>query len=71
VEVWEDNWEAIALYRKYASQWRMNGRGPAALDMGIFFHELDRKGVNGAEYDEMVGKLSIIESAALKWIYRS
>ena len=71
MEVWEENWGAIALYQKYSTQWRMSGNGPAALDLTVFFHELDRKGVANAEYDEMVDKLSVIESAALKWIYRS
>jgi len=70
VEVWDENWDVLLLYRQFASQWRMGGHGPAALDFTVFFHELDRKGVSADEYDEYVDKLRIIESNAIKWIYR-
>jgi hypothetical protein len=71
VEVWEENWFVIQLYRRFASQWRVGSRGASSLDMTIFFHELDRKGVNETEYDDTIAKLSVIEDSALVWIHRS
>jgi hypothetical protein len=69
-EVWDENWDVLSLYRQYSTQWRMGGHGPAALDFLVFFHELDRKRVSEDEYDDYVDKLQIIESEAIKWIYR-
>lgn len=66
VDVWEENWDVIHLFAKYSSQWRTSMDGAYALDMAIFFHELDRKKVPEDLYDEMVWKLGVIESAALK-----
>lgn len=70
VEVWDDNWDAIELYDRFSTQWRMSMHGPAALDYTVFFHELDRKGVDEETYDRVVSQLRIIENEAIKWIYR-
>ena len=70
VQVWDDNWDVLLLYRQYRSQWRVGMNGPFALDMNVFQHALDRKQVSGEQYDEMIFKLSIVESEALKWLHR-
>lgn len=70
VEVWDENWDSILLYRKFSTQWRMSASGPAALDMTVFFHELDRKGVDELTYDITLSQLLVIENEALKWIHR-
>lgn len=71
VEVWEDNWDVIELFRLYSRQWRMAMNGPVALDYTVFHHELDRKGVPEDEYDKIVWQLKIVEEQALKWIHRN
>ena len=69
VDVWEENWDVIELYRQYSSQWRMAMNGPVALDFTVFHHELDRKRVPDELYDVYVWKLKTIEQSALKWIH--
>lgn len=70
VDVWEDNWDAIELFRCYSTQWRIGPNGPVALDMTVFLHELDRKGVEEERYDRIVLQLRLVEAEALKWIHR-
>lgn len=71
IEVWEENWDVLELYRQYSTQWRMAANGPVALDFAIFLHELDRKRVEESQYDRMVMQLRMIETEALKWIHKS
>lgn len=66
VVLWDENWDVFHLYLKYARQWRCGAAGPIGLDMTVFHHALDRKGIKGDEYDEFVDLLSVIESAALE-----
>lgn len=69
-EVWEENWDAIALYSLNQSQWRMGPSGPYAFDMMVYRHELDRRQYDRDTYDEMLWALSVIEQAALEAIDR-
>lgn len=41
-----------------------------SLDMNIFHHALDRKGVTGDEYDDFIANLQIIEKTALRCIHK-
>lgn len=66
VDVWDENWDVLHLFIRNSNQLRMSMGGPYALDMMVFFHELDRKKVPDDEYDEMVGKLAVIEATAIK-----
>ena len=70
VDVWDENWDVLHLYRTYDTQWRVGMGGPTGLDMMVFLHELDRKNVPDDIYDDMVWKLSIIETAALKQMHK-
>jgi hypothetical protein len=45
--------------------------GPTGLDYNVLFHELDRKGIAGDDYDEMLAAIRIIESTALDAIHQS
>lgn len=67
VEVWDENWDVVCLFSTFSKQIRYSGMGVATgLDMSIFLHELDRKGITGDEYDEFVDDLGTIERAVLK-----
>lgn len=70
VDVWEDNWPVLMLFKKYSTQWRAGMGGAFALDMNIFQHELTRKKVPDATFDTMIEQLSVIEGEALKWLHR-
>lgn len=43
--------------------------GPIGLDFTVFHHALDRKKVEGDEYDQFLDDLRIIERAALIQIH--
>lgn len=64
-EVWDCNWDVLALYAIYSTQWRAGAGGLYGLDFNVFHHALDRKGINGAVYDQWIADLMVIESAAL------
>lgn len=40
--------------------------GPVGLDYAVIQHELDRQGVSGEEYDDLLDRLRVIEAAALE-----
>lgn len=56
----------LHLFIRFSSQWRAGAMGVIGLDMTVFFHELDRKKVPEDTYDEMLWKLSVIETAAMQ-----
>ncbi len=65
VDVWPENWDALQLFIRFSTQWRFGMAGPAGLDYGVVLHEMDRTGVAGPEYDDLLAKLRVIEQAAL------
>lgn len=68
--MWEENWDVLALFQRYMTQWRASARGPIGLDFTVFHDALDRKGIKGDAFDEFVIKLRIIETQALHNIYK-
>lgn len=70
VEVWEENWPAIQLFMRYRTQWRMGMGGPVGLDYAVILHDLGRRGLSQSEHDDLMGKLQVIEDAALSQIHR-
>lgn len=71
VEVWDEHWEALMLFRQFSSQWRFGMNGPAALDLNVFQHALDKRGVSGDDYAQIMDDLSVIEGAALTQIHKT
>lgn len=70
VEVWDELLDVIFLFQQYDTQWRMGPGGPIGLDMSVFHHALDRKGIADDEYDEYIANLGIIESQALMNLHK-
>lgn len=66
--MWPENWPPIELFTHHCTQWRVGAGGPVGLDYGVIFHELDRAGVAGDAFDEMMASIRVIESAALEAI---
>ncbi|AVS91394.1 hypothetical protein C8246_05790 [Paracidovorax avenae] len=64
-EVWPENWPTYALWSRICNQWRVGMAGAIALDYGVLFHELDRAGLDGDDYDERFRDIQVIESEAL------
>lgn len=48
----------------------MGPGGPVGLDYNVIYHELDRRGLAGDPYDEMMAALRVIESTALEEIHK-
>lgn len=65
VEVWPENWPAIQFYRSFSTQWRVGPGGMTGLDYSVIQREMDRRGIAGDEYDDLMGRLRVIEGAAL------
>lgn len=70
VDVWEECWDVLTLFRMNCTQWRVSMAGPYALDLTVFHHEMDRKKVEEEKYDEMLWMLGVIEAAALKHLHK-
>lgn len=64
-EVWDEHWDALLLFRQYSSQWRFSMNGPAALDLVVFIHALERKNVDDQDFERIMGDLRLIERFAL------
>lgn len=67
--MWPELWPAIEHFRRITTQWRCGGGGPIGLDYGILYANLDRDGVTGADRDDLLGAIAVIESAALEQIH--
>lgn len=70
VDLWPENWPPLQLFTQVSTQWRVGAGGPVGLDYGVVFHELDRKGVSGDDYDEMMAAIRIVEGVALEELHR-
>lgn len=66
IDLWEENWPAVALFNKLNGQWRMGPHGPIALDYIVVFHELDRMELSKDGYDDLFGCVRVLEEAALR-----
>ncbi|WP_439444437.1 DUF1799 domain-containing protein [Xanthomonas translucens pv. translucens] len=70
-EVWPEAWPALDLFqRRLSTQWRCHGGGPIGLDYSIVYTELAHAGIQGAERDEFMDVLAIVEAAALRQIHK-
>lgn len=65
-ELWADNWPAIQLFTQVSTQWRVGMNGPTGLDYNVVFHELDRRELERAAYDDLMGSIRVIEHEALR-----
>lgn len=64
-DLWDENWPVVKLFTQCETQWRMGMNGPIGLDYNVVFHELDRQGLDGLEYDETMASVRIMEAEAL------
>lgn len=69
VELWPENWPPIQLFTRISTQWRVGMGGPTGLDYNVVFHELDRTGLAGDDYDDMMAAIRTIESTALEALH--
>lgn len=71
VDLWDEHWDSMHLFRQNSTQWRTGAMGPVGLDYNVIHHELTRKGITGDAFDDFMDNMRIIESAALKVIHKA
>lgn len=71
VDVWPENWSAIALYVQSPTQWIQGPGGPTGLNYPWFMSEMQRKAMGSDEIDETMNGLRVIEDAVLDKVYSS
>ena len=57
------------MFIALSTQWRVGANGPVGLDYNVVFHELERKGLVGDDYDDMMASIRVIEGTALAAIH--
>lgn len=65
VEVWPENWEAVSLFLRMITQWRVGMHGPTGLDYGVLLALIDRLGLDPNEADELFDDVRDIEATAI------
>jgi hypothetical protein len=66
VEFWPENADAVLVFRRMATQWRMSMAGPTGLDYAVLFRLLDDAAGDDKEmWYELLDDVSVMEGAAL------
>lgn len=71
IEIWPDLAAAFDLFARNHTQWRVGAGGPVGLDYGVLYSDMDRRGLDLSEQDEIMGTLRNIERAALEFLHKS
>ncbi|WP_313320012.1 DUF1799 domain-containing protein [Stenotrophomonas sp.] len=56
------------MFSRVSSQWRGGAGGPIGLDYNVVFSELDREGLEGEVWEEVMAGVRVIEGAALTFL---
>lgn len=70
VPLWPENVQAVMLFSRLSSQWRVGVSGVVGLDYNVLFHEMDRMGLEREEYDRLFEDIRTMEAAALEEMRR-
>jgi hypothetical protein len=65
VEVWPDNWQAVNLFSRLGTQWRVGFSGPTGLDYMAVWTLIDRQRLDAEAADEMFDCVQVMERAAM------
>lgn len=71
VEVWAQHYQAIDLFCKMGTQWRMGFGGAVGLDYSVLFQLMNLQGIEKNEQVEILAQIQIMETAALDIFYES
>jgi hypothetical protein len=66
--VWPENYQAVMLFTRLGTQWRIGMAGPTGLDYCAVLALIDRMGLDKAASDEIFEDVCHLEQAALKVI---
>jgi len=67
VDVFQDCWQAVALFSKLLTQWRVGVAGRVGLDYNVMFRFMDRMTLTHDEFDQLVEDIGTMEAAVLDW----
>lgn len=70
VELWDENWQAVQVYKTFSTQWRVGSKGPFALDYNVVDRAIDRLKLSDEQRDELYEKIRVIEGAALVELHK-
>ncbi|MDP9891228.1 hypothetical protein J2W32_000325 [Variovorax boronicumulans] len=67
VEYWPDTEQAIALFCRVGTQWRVGGMGDLiGLDYAAVYPLMDRMQLSAAAWDALLDDIQVLESEALE-----
>lgn len=66
IEVWEDNWEVLSLFRRNCDQWRVGPNGPFGLDLNVIYTDMAVRNVLPARQEQLLQQLILVKDAALE-----
>jgi hypothetical protein len=70
-EVWPENWRAVEMLGRLATQWRTSFSGFTGLDYNVLFTVMEREGMEGEEWDQFFSDMRVLEAAALEQMARN
>jgi hypothetical protein len=65
VEVWPENWQALQLFARLSTQWRVGMNGPGGLSYEAAYPLMDRLQLSQDELGQLFADLQVMEQAAL------
>jgi hypothetical protein len=71
VDVWPENFSAVALFTRLGTQWRIGMAGPTGLDYCAALAMIDRLGLDSDAADDLFEDVRHLEMAALEVIRES
>ena len=69
VDIWPDNRQAVELFSRMGTQWRVGMSGPTGLDYNVLYRRMDRMGLTPEQYDALEQDLQVMEGTALNCMH--
>lgn len=66
--MWPENWQAVCLFGRLLTQWRVAFSGPTGLDYCAAYPLMDRLNLSAPDWDAMLDDLQVMELEALATI---
>ena len=70
VEYWPEHEQAVTLFCRLSTQWRVGAGGATGLDYAAIYPLMDRLGLPPDEWDLLLADVQVLERAALSEMNR-
>ncbi|MGR2664271.1 DUF1799 domain-containing protein [Chromobacterium haemolyticum] len=64
--VWPDNWQAVILFTRLRTQWRVGFGGAVGLDYNVLYRMIGRLKLDDIEAEELEEDVQVMELEALR-----